>query len=134
MTTKRPLRRCAVIAVLMSINLMGIQKAIAAYQAPINDTGVRVVAVLKAKPGLEDDTKKALLSVAQESRQEDGCVRYEINQPADDPSVFVFYEVWRSRADLNAHFEKPYFKAVADRLGALLVQPADLKILEPVRP
>ncbi|MEW6640315.1 MAG: putative quinol monooxygenase [Pseudomonadota bacterium] len=134
MTVKKLLRRGIAFAVLMSINLTGVQKARAIYQAPANDTGVRVVAVLKAKPGLEGDTKKALLSVAQDSRQEDGCIHYEINQPADDPSVFVFYEVWRSRGDLNAHFEKSYFKAVADRLGTLLIQPADLKILEPIKP
>lgn len=39
---------------------------------------------------------------------EAGCLTYEIFE-SEDGRLFLF-ETWRSRADLEAHFEKPYIK------------------------
>ncbi|HEV2674764.1 MAG TPA: putative quinol monooxygenase [Aliidongia sp.] len=95
---------------------------------------VRVVAILRAKPGQENEARRSLLALVSPSRAEPGCVTYEINQPADDQALFVYYEVWRSRADLDAHFQRPYFKALADRLGELLAEPAEIKVLTSITP
>ncbi len=93
---------------------------------------VKVVAILKTKPGREAEVRQSLLDLAEATRRESGCIHYEIAQPDNEASTFVFYETWRSRADLDAHFGKPYFQALLARGPELLAAPSDVKIMSPV--
>lgn len=46
-----------------------------------------------------------------------GCLRFEVLQQADDPTRWVFYEVYASQDAWEAHRASPHFlayKAVAD--------------------
>jgi quinol monooxygenase YgiN len=130
----RDSRSLITLFVLAIVSFMAARVARAATQEASTGPQIRVVAILRAKPELTAETRNALLAMIRPSRSEPGCIVYEIDQPADDASVFVFYEIWRSRADLDAHFEKPYFKALSVRLADLLVQPADIKILGSIAP
>ena len=42
-------------------------------------------------------------------------MEYRLCRGIDDPPVFALQEKWRSRADLNGHFEMPYMKEWANR-------------------
>ncbi|MCE3602565.1 antibiotic biosynthesis monooxygenase [Massilia sp. P8910] len=53
------------------------------------------------------------------SRAEPGCIRYDFLQSPHTPNKFVFFELWKSRADLEEHFQKPYFKTLVEQLPAL---------------
>lgn len=64
------------------------------------------------------------------SRSEAGCIRYDFFQDPIDPQRFLFFELWRTREDLRAHFEKPYFKIFAERLPALTVEDAEIVTYE----
>ena len=64
------------------------------------------------------------------SRQEPGCMRYDFLQDPLKPDRFVFFELWRNRDTLNAHFQKPYFKAFADQLPSLIVGDAEILTYE----
>ncbi|PHV07763.1 antibiotic biosynthesis monooxygenase [Janthinobacterium sp. BJB412] len=55
------------------------------------------------------------------SRAEPGCVRYDFLQEPLNPQRFVFFELWKSRADLDAHFAMSYFKTLEERLPSLIV-------------
>lgn len=56
------------------------------------------------------------------SRSEEGCIVYEFLQDPFDQDSFTFYEKWRSRQDLDLHFEEPHFKDFEKRFPELIVE------------
>jgi quinol monooxygenase YgiN len=50
------------------------------------------------------------------TRAEAGCVNYDYHVDVEDPNVFVFYESWRSRDDLDAHLKAPHLRPLLRRL------------------
>jgi quinol monooxygenase YgiN len=51
-----------------------------------------LVVGLRAKPGKEEQLKRDLRAVVEPSRQEPGCLRYELFEDRSDSSLFVFIE------------------------------------------
>ena len=64
------------------------------------------------------------------TRAEDGCLTYDCHADANDPCVFVFYENWRTRQDLDEHLTKPHLKPLFDRQGDLLARPVEIRHLK----
>ena len=91
-----------------------------------------VVAVLRARPERSGEVRAALRSLIEPTRAESGCLRYDLGQPQDDPSTFILTESWRSRADLEAHFAKPYFRALLAQQDAMLVEPPSIRFIAPL--
>jgi quinol monooxygenase YgiN len=67
-----------------------------------------VVAVLKAKPGSEQIVRDALHALVEPTRNEEGCVSYDLFISLADPSTFITVEKWHSQADLDAHMGTPH--------------------------
>ncbi|MFF9280297.1 antibiotic biosynthesis monooxygenase [Streptomyces griseosporeus] len=63
-----------------------------------------------AKPEKAEELRDLLVSFAERSRTEEGCLGSWINQDAGDPHLFVFYEIWATRKDLARHLAQPYMK------------------------
>lgn len=54
------------------------------------------------------------------SRAEAGCVEYHMLRDAQDPSLFIFYEVWQSRAHFDEHVALPHMQRFhAERMDYL---------------
>jgi quinol monooxygenase YgiN len=85
-----------------------------------------VVARLRAKPGRHTELRHQLQRLVAPTRAEAGCVMYELNGSKSDPRHFLFYEVWKSEADLDAHFQTAHMKSVGKLLPELLAEPMDL--------
>ena len=66
---------------------------------------VVVFAGFKAKAGQESQLEKELLDLIDSTRQEEGCLQYELYRDSSDPSSFMFHEVWNSRGDLDRHLQ-----------------------------
>ncbi|WAJ39283.1 putative quinol monooxygenase [Pseudomonas sp. GOM7] len=49
------------------------------------------------------------------SRAEPGCLEYHMLRDAQDPTLFIFYEVWASQAALDAHMALPHMRAFHER-------------------
>ena len=64
---------------------------------------VVVLAALKVKSGVEDHAREVLRRVLSATRQEVGCLTYDLHQSATDPTEFMFYEAWESQEALDAH-------------------------------
>lgn len=67
-----------------------------------------LIAYVKAKPGKEAELKKTLMGLVGPTRKEAGCVDYHLHVSDEDPRMFLFYENWRSRKDLDEHLTMPY--------------------------
>lgn len=87
----------------------------------MNAIPLTVVATLQAKPGKQEELKKALLALIGPTRQEAGCINYDLHQLPEDPTRFLFHENWTSRAHLDAHLQNTHLRELFPRLEALCV-------------
>ncbi len=65
----------------------------------------------RLKPGTRDDFRplmdeNALASV----RDEPGCRRFDVLQPAGQPDLIFLYEIYDDRAAFDAHVRSPHFQ------------------------
>jgi len=91
---------------------------------------VTVLALFKAKPGLEEEVKRELMALQGPTRSEEGCINYDLHQSKEDPSRFMFYENWKSQEDLDKHLQMPYLKAFREKAGDLLAEPISITLHE----
>ncbi len=83
-----------------------------------------VVAEMKAKEGKEAQLREALTALVAPTRQEEGCVQYDLHEKLDEPGRFVFYENWVSLEHLARHGESAHIQAFRARRDDLLGEPA----------
>jgi quinol monooxygenase YgiN len=91
---------------------------------------VTVVARIKAKSGMEGRVGQDLLSLVAPTRSESGCINYDLHQATDDKSLFLLYENWVSKDDLDKHLEMPYLKAFMAKAGDILAEPVEITLWE----
>lgn len=89
---------------------------------------VTVVASMQAKPGSETRLKQDLLRLVAETRKEEGCLNYDLHQSSDDPTKFLFYENWTSKAHLDRHAQSAHIQAFRARAGELLAAPTEITL------
>ncbi len=89
-----------------------------------------VVASFKAKKGKEDIVLAELNALLSPTRKEAGCIQYDLHRSTDDPGVFVFYEIWKSKQDLEQHLEMPYLQALLAKAEKLFAAAPEIKFLE----
>jgi quinol monooxygenase YgiN len=93
---------------------------------------ITLIALVKAKEGMEDTVKQELLSLVKPTRTEPGCISYDVHQALDDKSLFVFYENWKSMEDLKKHLEMPYLKAFKQKADSFVAKPLEVTLLEKI--
>jgi quinol monooxygenase YgiN len=87
-----------------------------------------VVARVKARAGKEEELRRELSGLVGPTRSEPGCISYDLHRSVEDPNVFMFYEKWRSREDLDRHLEKAYLKAWINKSVDLLDGPTEVTL------
>lgn len=90
---------------------------------------VTVIGTLKARPERRDDLESILAAMVSPTRAEPGCINYDFHVDAADPCVFVFYENWRSDADLEEHMKMPHLQPLLSQADRLLAEPVDVRRL-----
>jgi quinol monooxygenase YgiN len=93
---------------------------------------VTVLALVKAKEGMEETVKKELMALVSPTKSEVGCVNYDLHQATDDKSLFMFYENWNSMEDLEMHRGSAHLKAFREKAGGLLAKPLEVTLFEMV--
>jgi quinol monooxygenase YgiN len=92
-------------------------------------TKVTNIAFIRAKSGQSEALGRGLLALVAPSRQEAGCINYDLHRSATDPDIWCVYENWSSADDLATHFTLPHmqaFIAVVPTLVARRARPAAL--------
>lgn len=92
-------------------------------------THLTIIGRLRALTGREDELRDALLEVTRASREEPGCLNFDLHQDLQDPAKFIIYENWRDEAALALHFSLPHSLALALRLPTLLAEPLHMERL-----
>jgi quinol monooxygenase YgiN len=96
------------------------------------DRKITVVARIKVKKGMEEKVKQELLSLTGPTRSEKGCIFYYLHQSVEDKSLFMFYECWASKEDLDKHLAMPYMKSHLAKAGDFFDGPAEITLWEKI--
>ena len=89
-----------------------------------------VVATIKAKPGKEAALRQELLALIPTTRQEPGCINYDLHQAVDNPAHFLFHENWNSKQHLDDHLARPHLQALLAKAPELLAEPPQITLWE----
>ncbi len=69
----------------------------------------------KTKPHMAEAFHQLFLGHVQASRSEPGCIEYHMLRDLNDPTLFLFYEIWATKADLDVHSALPHMAAFAEQ-------------------
>ena len=81
---------------------------------------IRVVAILTANGGKEQQVEQILRACVQPSRAEDSCLSYVLSRCIEQVGRFVFVERWASHEAIALHRQMPHYTTMANALGELL--------------
>ena len=74
-----------------------------------------LVARYTVKPGQGDAVAAALQRMAPLVKAgEPGCTLYHVNRAANNPDLFLLYEIYKDDAALAAHRDTPHFKEIIE--------------------
>lgn len=87
---------------------------------------ITVIAVLKAKPGKEAALRAELLNLVEITRQEPGCINYDLHVSSENPGHFAFHENWASKEQLADHLARPHLVALGAKGPELFAEPPSI--------
>jgi quinol monooxygenase YgiN len=93
-----------------------------------------LIARLTAKHEYREALGEGLARLIAPTLEEEGAIGYVLHRDNDDPCVWILYETWRSRADLEAHFQQTYTKEMLARFPELLAKEMELVFCRIVTP
>jgi quinol monooxygenase YgiN len=89
-----------------------------------------VIGRVKSDAARRGELVALMVRMQDESRREDGCLRYGFFEAVEDPDTFVAVEEWRDRAALDAHFAQPHLHEFARRLLEVVPERPEVAIHE----
>ena len=75
------------------------------------------------KPEVVEEFVAATRDNARNSRQEPGCVRFDVLQAEEDPARFFLYEVYRSKDAFTAHQQTEHYQRWRQTVADWMAQP-----------
>ena len=88
---------------------------------------IKVIARIVAFPHKVEELKAVLSELIEPTRQEPGCIFYDLLQNLADPTDFTFIEEWESEAVVDKHMESPHMQAIIPKVDGLLAAPPDIR-------
>ncbi len=93
---------------------------------------LNVIALIPGKPEAADAVREALSTLAAATREEEGCVSYDLSESQAVPGTFVTVEVWKDQASLDAHMTTPHIAAAFATVGDKMAGEVAIHPLAPV--
>ena len=87
---------------------------------------VKILAHFHLKDGTPAEFKLLAQELVDLTRQEDGCIQYELLQANDDALHLVMQENWASQEALDTHSASAHFTRIVPQLAALCAQPPEV--------
>ena len=89
---------------------------------------IKVVAKHFAKEDKVNEIIELCKELVQETRKEEGCIKYEVYQDEKDLTILTMVEEWESREKLEKHMETKHFQRIVPMLGKLMVKETDMNV------
>ncbi|EPY1011566.1 putative quinol monooxygenase [Vibrio vulnificus] len=91
---------------------------------------IHVTAAFVAQAGKETQLQSVLTAMLEPTRNEQGCLRYELLKDKSDVTKFLFQELFADQAAFDFHCDQPYFHALLAKLDGLLAQEPEITFFE----
>ncbi|MDX1725734.1 MAG: putative quinol monooxygenase [Pseudomonas sp.] len=91
-------------------------------------TPLTLIATLSALDGQADAVEAGLRLLVDASRQEAGCLQYDLHRHQDYPQRFIMIEQWRDSATLNEHRNSTHYQHFGSTCRELL-EDVDLQLM-----
>ncbi len=88
---------------------------------------VSVVARIVAKPDKVEELRSVLMGLIAPTRNEAGCISYQLLQNKNDPCDFTFVEEWTSDPAIDAHFMTTHVREALAKAAVLLASNPDIR-------
>ena len=98
----------------------------------MNSQILTLVVTFQARPGKQAELRALLTGMLAPTRQEAGCINYDLHVSSEYPSKFLFHETWASRAHLDAHLQSVHVKVMFPRVAELCVAFPDIVVWEKI--
>ncbi len=83
-------------------------------------TVITICAILKAKPGQEEQLRDELLKLIEPSRAEKGSIQYKLHKSIEEIGTFVFYESWADENAINVHVNTEHYKTYRKNIETII--------------
>lgn len=93
---------------------------------------IYLTATLSSKPEFTEEVKTFLQHMVVESRKDTGCIQYNLHQGIGDQNLFVFQEIWESKAALDAHNQQPHIRKFLELAETKLQAAPAVYLLNPI--
>jgi quinol monooxygenase YgiN len=91
------------------------------------ENSLRVVARIKASPDQVGAVRELLSGLVAPTRNEPGCVAYDLLQNREDPTDFTFVEEWQSAAAFDAHLSSDHVQQALPKLESITAEAPDIR-------
>jgi quinol monooxygenase YgiN len=93
----------------------------------VAENSLRVVARIVANTDSVDQVRSILSGIVEPTREESGCISYELLQNRSDPTDFTYVEEWSDEAAMDAHLATEHIKHALSKLAGLLASEPDIR-------
>ncbi len=84
---------------------------------------IHILARITVKPDAASAARTVLMQLVEQSRQEPGCVSYELYQQHAAPHVFQTVERWLDQESADGHMKTPHVAAAIAAGAAMFAAP-----------
>ncbi|CAF1527900.1 unnamed protein product [Rotaria magnacalcarata] len=74
-----------------------------------------------------EKVRAMLLKIVQDSRNQDGCMEYELFENLNDQSNFMFIETWGNEAAFENHSQSDHIQQASLDINSYLAKATDIK-------
>ncbi|MDP0493959.1 MAG: putative quinol monooxygenase [Fusobacterium sp. JB021] len=89
---------------------------------------IKVIAKNFTKKNKIDETIELCKELADATRKEKGCIKYELYQDEKDSSILTFIEEWENKEDLERHLKSEHFTRIVPKLSQLRTKEGEINI------
>lgn len=103
---------------------------LAAVKAQVADQSKPFMMAVHAriKPGTRAQFEIAFAECIKATRQETGCIAYDLNRSTDDETAYINYERWASVAALDDHLKADHTVKLLTTIGSMLAGAPEVKV------
>jgi len=89
---------------------------------------IRVVAKQRVRQGKKEKVINIFSELIEETRKENGCILYTLNESVNDPDTLAVIEAWETQEALDAHMVSEHFKRLVPQIGGYLAEKIQIEI------
>ena len=88
----------------------------------------------QTRPEMAEAFETLFRAYVEPSRAEPGCIEYHMLRDQQDPTLFIFYEVWQSKAHLDVHSALAHMAQFFEQRMDYLARDFDIRLIDMLSP